>query len=199
MRNLFTLLVNIIFVTFSFGQSANSKECKTNLRVDAIVESVEKIHYIFTGSDTTGLNVKVTKIKVSEAKTEMVKRRNKNCNSPNIEDCFVNVMEEIPAVTMNLYTLPNADQTDEYDIRKEMVTIQKRKSGDSETAIVCPKNRSKKLMLKVQTALIAKGYPLQPTGTLDEATKLAITDFQRDQKMAYGDLTLEILAVLGVK
>jgi peptidoglycan hydrolase-like protein with peptidoglycan-binding domain len=55
------------------------------------------------------------------------------------------------------------------------------------------------LVNKIQTALISKGYPLTVNGILDQATKLSIEDFQRENKMAYGDLTLEVLAVLGVR
>jgi hypothetical protein len=199
MKSLFTLILSLSLTVILSAQSSKSKECTSQLQIDPVLEEVEKTHYIFTGSDTTGLNVKVTKIKVMEARLEMVKRRDKNCTSPNIEDCYISVMEEIPPVTMNLYTLPSPDQTEEYEIRKEKVKVEKRAGGQIETPIVCEKNRSKSLINKLQTALIAQGYPLSINGTYDKATQLSVTDFQREKGLAYGDLSLETLAALGIK
>ena len=121
MRSHITLFLTIIVVGLVTAQNNNSKICKAMLQVDPIIETTEKTHYIFTGSDTTGLNVKMTKITIMEGRTEMVKRRDKNCTKPNILDCYINVMEEVPPVTMNLYTLAGPDVTTEYDTRKEKV------------------------------------------------------------------------------
>lgn len=199
MRSHITLFLTIIVVGLVTAQNNNSKICKAMLQVDPIIETTEKTHYIFTGSDTTGLNVKMTKITIMEGRTEMVKRRDKNCTKPNILDCYINVMEEVPPVTMNLYTLAGPDVTTEYDTRKEKVQVVRREAGQQEVDIVCTKNRSKSLINKIQTALIAQGYPLTVNGTLDQATNLSISDFQKSKSLAYGDLTLETLAALGIK
>lgn len=199
MKNFFTIFLSFTISALCIAQSKSNKDCKVLLDVDPIVETVEKKHYIFTGSDTTGLNVKFTKITVVEPKMEMVKRRNKNCTSLNQEDCFTSTLEEIPAVSMNFYTLPSPDFTNEYEIRKENVKVVKRAAGKEEVSIVCPKNRSKSLIKKVQTSLIALGYPLTVSGNLDQQTLLSIIDFQKVKSLAYGDLTLETLAALGVK
>ena len=199
MRSHITLFLTIIVVGLVTAQNNNSKICKAMLQVDPIIETTEKTHYIFTGSDTTGLNVKMTKITIMEGRTEMVKRRDKNCTKPNILDCYINVMEEVPPVTMNLYTLAGPDVTTEYDTRIEKVKVVRREAGQQEVDIVCTKNRSKSLINKIQTALIAQGYPLTVNGTLDQATNLSITDFQKSKSLAYGDLTLETLAALGIK
>lgn len=199
MRSHITLFLTIIVVGLVTAQNNNSKICKAMLQVDPIIETTEKTHYIFTGSDTTGLNVKMTKITIMEGRTEMVKRRDKNCTKPNILDCYINVIEEVPPVTMNLYTLAGPDVTTEYDTRKEKVQVVRREAGQQEVDIVCTKNRSKSLINKIQTALIAQGYPLTVNGTLDQATNLSISDFQKSKSLAYGDLTLETLAALGIK
>lgn len=199
MKSIFTLILTFAVSALCIAQSKSTKDCKAMLPFESIEETVEKIHYIFTGSDTTGLNVKVTKITVMEAKKEMVKRRDKNCTSPNPQECYITVLEEVPAVTMNLYTLPGPDATNEYDTRKEKVQVLKRAAGQQEVSIVCPKNRSKALITKIQNALVAKGYPLVANGILDQQTMLSINDFQKEKSLAYGDLTLETLAALGLK
>lgn len=199
MRIHITLFLTIIVVGLVTAQNNNSKICKAMLQVDPIIETIEKTHYIFTGSDTTGLNVKTTKITIMEGRTEMVKRRDKNCTKPNILDCYVSKMEEVPPVTMNLYTLSGPDVTTEYDTRIEKVKVVRREAGQQEVDIVCTKNRSKSLINKIQKALIEQGYPLTVNGTLDQATNLSISDFQKSKSLAYGDLTLETLAALGIK
>ena len=200
MKNLFLVIATMCISAFCIAQSQKKSNCTGSLKVDPIIQTQEKTHYIFTGSDTTGLNVTVTKITVAESRKEMVKRRKSvDCDSPNPEDCMTQVMEEIPAVTMNLYTLPGPDKTSEYDIRKEKVNITTREGGQVNESIVCPKNRSSNLIKKVQQSLIKLGYPLTINGVYDQATSLSVTDFQRSNSLPFGDLTLGVLAALGVK
>lgn len=197
MKNVFLILISIFISLSAYSQN---NVCKAMCTTDPVVVEEEKIHYIFTGSDTTGLNVKSTKITIMEGRKELVKRRKSgDCLSPNPADCMVEVLEEIPPVSMNLYTLPNNEKTTEYDIRKEKIKVVKSEGGQTEVAIVCPKNRSAKLIKRVQAALIKSGYPIVENGTLDQATQLSITDFQKSKGLPYGDLTLSTLAALGIK
>jgi hypothetical protein len=200
MKSLPFLFLSICISTFCIAQNKTQNTCTANLTLDPVEETVEKIHYIFTGSDTTGLNVKVTKITVVEGRRELVKRRkDKNCQSPNPEDCYIEVLEDIPPVTMNLYTLAGPDKTSEYDTRKEKIKVLRQEGGQVSRPVVCAKNRSVKLISKVQSALIGLGYPLTTNGIFDQATQLSMTDFQRTNKLAHGDLSLETLAALKIK
>jgi Putative peptidoglycan binding domain len=195
-----SVLFVLISIFIQFSAFTQNNVCKAVCTTDPVIVEEEKIHYIFTGSDTTGLNVKSTKITIMEGRKELVKRRKSgDCLSPNPADCLVEVLEEIPPVSMNLYTLPNIEKTKEYDIRKEKIRIVKSEGAQSEESVVCPKNRSPKLIKKVQTALIKLGYPIVQNGILDPATNLSITDFQKSKGLPYGDLTLSTLSALGVK
>jgi len=197
MKSVLFVFISIFVYSIAFAQN---NVCKTLCTSDPVIVEEEKTHYIFTGTDTTGLNVSYTKITIMEGRKELVKKRKAgDCLSPNPADCMVEVLEEIPPVSMNLYTLPNIEKTTEYDIRKEKIRIVKSQGGQTEEAVVCPKNRSAKLIKKVQSALIKSGYPLVENGILDPATKLSITDFQKSKGLPYGDLTLSTLSALGVK
>lgn len=199
MKYLFTIFLCLGLASFIMGQKTVIRECSSMLERGEITETVYVTHYIFTGLDTTGLNVKVEKIKITEPKREIVKKQIKDCTSPNPEDCIVETILDIPAVTMNLYTLSSPDVTSDYEIRTEKVEKVVRDGGLVSTKIVCTKNRSKSLISKVQQALILEGYPLSVNGKLDQATMLSLTDFQKQHKMVYGDLTLEVLSALNVK
>lgn len=180
--------------------SINAQDmCKQSCTIDPVYETKVIKHYIFNGSDTTGLNVKITKITVSEARQEMVKRRDADCTSPNPVDCIKEVLQVIPPITMNLYTLTDPSKTDQYDIREETKTVVVKEGGKVEENIVCPKLRTKRLISAVQKALIAKGYPLTTNGIFDQATALSVTDFQKSVGLPYGDLTLSTVSALGIK
>ena len=145
------------------------------------------------------LNVKVYQIVVSEGRRELVKRKIKDCDKPNPEDCMTQVVQEIPPITMNLYTLPNPDNTQEYDIRKEKVNVTVKEASTVTEGIVCPRNRTPKLITLLQQALIKQGYPLSANGQYDQATQLSVTDYQKSKGLPYGDLTLGVLALLDVR
>lgn len=193
------LFSTIFIITLVSINSWAQAICKTSCTLDPITEDKAITHYIFTGEDTTGLNVKLTLVTIVEAKKQLVKRRDPNCLSSNPVECLKDVYEEIPAVTMKMYTLPDNTKTDMYDTRLEIVKVIKRAGGQVQESVVCPKNRTKKLITKVQKSLINRGYPLSENGVLDQATNLSIADFQRNAGLAYGDLTLSTLAALGIK
>jgi peptidoglycan hydrolase-like protein with peptidoglycan-binding domain len=109
------------------------------------------------------------------------------------------VVQEIPPITMNLYTLPNPDNTQEYDIRKEKVNVTVKEASTVTEGIVCPRNRTPKLITLLQQALIKQGYPLSANGQYDQATQLSVTDYQKSKGLPYGDLTLGVLALLDVR
>ncbi len=199
MKNLLTIVFLLSLTSGVFGQKKVVRSCTSMLETGPVTEMVEVTHYIFIGMDTTGLNVKVEKINVTEARTEIVKKKNKNCTSPNPEDCIVETIVEVPAVAMNLYTLAGPDITPDYEIRTEKVEKIVREGGLVETSIVCPKNRTKGMITKIQEALILEGYPLTANGELDQATMLSVKDYQITHKMPSGDLTLELLGALKIK
>lgn len=199
MRNL--LIASwVIFGTWTMtAQNRNNNECTGVLKYDALSEIVEKTHYVFTGTDTTGLNVSMTKITLIDSREEWVKRKDKNCVSPKPEECVKMVLETLPPVTMNMYTLPGPDVTDQYEVRTEKVRVKTQKEGSKEIPVVCEKNRTSRLISKVQESLITLGYSIEKTGEFDKSTLTAVIDFQKSKGLAYGDLSLETLAALGVR
>lgn len=192
-------LLSICYSTICFGQDSKNARCTADLKVDAVMQKVEKKHFIFTGSDTTGLNVKVTKIKVAEGRKELIKKRIKDCDKPNPEDCITQVVQDVPPITMNLYTLASPDNTQEYEVRIEQVEEVVKEAGIVTESIVCPRNRTIKLITLLQQALIKKGYPVPVSGEYDQATQLSVQDFQKINGLPYGDLTLGVLALLDVR
>jgi len=199
MRSFIIFLLTFSVSGICISQKAISNTCTATLTQDPIMETVEKTHYIFTGSDTTGLNVKLTTITVLEGQKALVKKKKKDCDSPKPEDCIEETLEDFPPITMNLFTLAGADVTKEYETRKEKVKVVKKEGGTVKENVVCAKNRSSKLIKRIQAALISLGYPLTENGILDQATNLSVTDFQKSKGLAYGDLSLSTLAALGIK
>ena len=185
MRSFIIFLLTFSVSGICISQKAKSNTCTATLTQDPIMETVEKTYYIFTGSDTTGLNVKLTTITVLEGQKALVKKKKKDCDSPKPEDCIEEILEDFPPITMNLFTLESPDVTKEYETRKEKVKVVKKQGGV--------------VIKRIQAALISLGYPLTENGILDQATNLSVTDFQKSKGLAYGDLSLSTLAALGIK
>lgn len=199
MRSFIIFLLSFCISGIIIAQKSKNNICTANLTQDPVIETVEKTHYIFTGSDTTGLNVKMTTITVLEGQKTLVKKKIKDCVSPKPEDCIEEVLEDFPPITMNLFTLAGPDVTKEYETRKEKVKVVKKQGGIVKESVVCAKNRSSELIKRIQGALIKLGYPLTENGKLDQATNLSITDFQKSKGLPHGDLSLSTLAALGIK
>jgi hypothetical protein len=192
----FILILSASLLTVSVAISQNN--CTAPCKVDALYRDSIVTHLIFNGNDTTGLFVKETNITAVPAQKKLVKRRDPNCLSPNPVECLKDVYEEMPAVTMRVYTLPENTKTDQYDKRTETFSVMKRPAKTMDEPIVCTKDRSKILIQKLQTALVQKGYPLHVTGIYDKATQVVVEDFQKSVNLAYGELTLATLAALGI-
>ena len=194
MKGVFILLL----CSYSLLVHSQSKNCTSLCKIDPIKEEKIIKHFIYTGADTTGMNVKLTKILVAPERTVQVKKFDKNCNKPNFEDCYFFKIETIPPVTMNLYTLTDPSVTSQYEVREEKVDVIISDITEVEKEVICPANKTKTLILKIQKGLKDNGYDLPENGLMDEATTLAIEDFQRSQHIAYGEITLETLTLLGV-
>lgn len=180
---------------------AQNNACYAEVNVDPIILTEEINHYIFTGEDTTGLNVKKTLITVSPARKETIrKRKSKDCNAPNPADCYTLVETEVPAVTMNLFTLPEPPTSDQYDLRKEVRTTIVREGGMVTKEVLCQKEINQKLVEKIQKLLLKQGYLSEKksvNGLLDTVTLSALTAFQKKNKLAYGALTIETIEFIA--
>lgn len=199
MRFSLIIVLLALFANNIFAQNTKNLSCTAELTVDPIIQEKEIIHHVFIGNDTTGLNLVLKKIIIKEGKYDWVNKKKIDCHSINAADCIEKVWEYIPPVSMNLYVLQDIEASDEYEIKKEKVQYLVREGSTKLYQVLCDKNRTPTMIKKIQKALIEKGYPLQPNGILDQATNLAITDFQRTQFMAYGDISLELLASLNIK
>ena len=65
--------------------------------------------------------------------------------------------------------------------------------------ILCETNASPNLISEVQRALLAKDHNPGPIdGVLGRETMAAVNDFQRSNRLATGQLTIETIEALGV-
>jgi hypothetical protein len=194
MRHILSIFIGLFVISSNFAQS----DCSAICTVDPLYRDSVVTHLIFNGNDTTDLNVKSTVITAVPAQKKLVKRKDPNCLSSNPVECIKEVYEEMPAVTMRVYTLPANTKTDQYDKRTETFSVIKRAGGTVTEPIICPANRTKRLVTKLQNALVQKGYPLLVSGVYDKATEVVVIDFQKSINLPYGDLTLATLAALGI-
>ncbi len=66
-------------------------------------------------------------------------------------------------------------------------------------AILCETNADRSTIASIQQALRKADYPVAKTGRLDSRTMAALEEFQRDEGLTEGQITIETLDALGVK
>ena len=200
MKTILSFLFAIGLIHAVNAQKPVLKDCTRTLVKEPAYVTEEKTHYVFTGTDTTGLMLKTTRITVMEGRRELVKRKkSRDCVSPNPSDCIIEVWEEIPPVTMNLLTLQGPDITDAYEVRTEKVKKAVGAAQNKDVSVLCTDQRTTDIMERLQQALTRAGYQVKTTGIADESTLSAVTAYQKSRGMAFGDITLEVLQELGVE
>ncbi len=67
------------------------------------------------------------------------------------------------------------------------------------SAILCETNANRSTIASIQDALRSADYTVAKTGRLDARTMAALEEFQRDEGLTEGQITIETLDALGVK
>ena len=107
--------------------------------------------------------------------------------------------------TITVKEMVTPERFDAVKTEPKYTTIEKRQLVGAESVqwrqILCETNTTPQVVMKIQKALVRKGYNLgtQPNGNYGPATKAAIRKFQLDNNMPTGGLTLASVRKLGVQ
>jgi ADP-heptose:LPS heptosyltransferase len=111
---------------------------------------------------------------------------------------------KIPAKyqTVRKYVMVQPASTRSIDIPAETRNITKKvKTADGSMqwkAILCETNADRSTIASIQQALRKADYTVAKTGRLDARTLAALEEFQRDEGLTEGQITIETLDALGV-
>jgi hypothetical protein len=111
------------------------------------------------------------------------------------ELCFV----EVPAVTREIRVLADTLFYRDFQYQRfEYKAIAEKGGFVRETEVVCSDERTPDLYLKISAALKSSGYFEQTTAQWNLAFSQALQQFQKDNGLPVGDLSIETIRFMGI-
>ena len=208
-----TLITVFTFCTlFVFGQSrmdlppSNPGECHAKCLMSDEWATSEIELKVYTG-DENDMTVKreIKEVVLKEGRKGWEKRvADRNCLSPNPNDCLVWCLVDIPEEKINRLVVvgdaPDSTFTIETFEVKELV----KKGGFTEwKQVVCANKITNSLIREVQSGLVDadllnEKYLKKKRAKFNNATKAALKEYQQKHGLPIGNLDFETLAHLGV-
>ena len=157
----------------------------------------------YTGDDFEDPSVEVKSILVTKSSASWVKKKaNKNCLSPNPEDCMVWCLIENSAQYFDYYTVIDTNANKQFVIQKIDEVILKETGLREWRKVICEKDITPLFYYDLQKELYDREYISEDEYVADPdftpAIKTALVQFQKDNDMAQGQLDLDTLDALGV-
>lgn len=204
--SLFTLLFTLSNL-YVYGQHTSptltpEAKCYGQCKKPIYYIDTVKNYYVYTG-DSTKENVKLVEIILKDQPKKEIwvqKMNNKNCLSQNPNDCMVWCLETVPAVKESLITVLDTIQTRNFYVHsiayKQKVDEQKWYKRE----VLCSEKLNKDMIKKIQKALKNLDYfDHKVNGKLDNRLIEAMEDFQNENNLYVGGITMEALDLLKIK
>jgi len=201
------LIFNITLAT-SFSQTGNlppnneSGKCYAKCLIMDKNSTTYQQLAVFTGDEAfEEVDLEVFEITIKPASSKWEKKRaDKNCNSPDPNDCLVWCQVEVPAEIETYKVLLDTSQSKNFvwkDIQQERLS---KKGGYTEwREILCDEDTTRKVCTDIQDQLsMLNYYSGKMTGAFDTKTKSALSIFQKDNGLPIGQLDMETLDALGI-
>lgn len=161
---------------------------------------IEKVPVYDGPQDTVMAGLKrYTYIKVPKSTKWVKKKANKNCLSPNPEDCMVWCLVNAPAQTSTIQIVEDTATIKDYVMKSIPQYEEDQENAKERMQVVC-KEDLPNVILEVESRLIALGYLADAPGLFtDEAIREALVNYQSDHLLAIGSFTIESLDHLGIE
>jgi len=203
---LFSVLMICLFVQckmqqYNVGSSRNGKCYAKCLYIDKVVIEIEE-YAEYTG-DVNNENVEVVQkeIVIQPATTKWEKKMaDRNCLSPNPEDCLVWCLVEVKPIVRTVTVLADTTQSPNYKIETVEREVERIKGRSFEwKEVLCEQEVTPTVINEIQSALKAnRYYDGAISGQLDLETREAMREFQKHNNLPIGQFDLETLDALGV-
>lgn len=193
---------NVLFAQMA-PPAIKNKNCE-KLLFHPEVQSLDEYKLpIYTGEPNDEIELKELTYYSEKPKTDWVKKKaTRNCLSPNPEDCLVWCLVEVPGKKEKVWVVVKPEQTDEIDwqvFTKDQLVHMDDFFQRKEVYCQLPNKRMSRNICK---ALQAEGYMTDSKCKMrkltDELAK-GLLDFQTDNSLFTGGLSLETLDQLAIK
>lgn len=177
-------------------------KCYAKVLLPNAVNESEIILPVYTGDDAEySLDVEIRKVILehgSEAKW-VKKKADRNCLSADPEDCLVWCLVSTPEVAEFYEIVTDTTSNKAFELTR--IVTRKREGGETDWAeIVCENDIDDNLYTDIAMLLIGKGF-LKENEAIDYFSpemKAALAQYQRNNGLASGALTIESLIHMGL-
>jgi hypothetical protein len=186
----------------------DSSKCYSQCIKPDIYDTIFTYKYLFTGDplkEELDFLIDTIKIEIEPPYTKWEKRKaDKGCFSYNPEDCMVWCMVEYPGKNKieTKFYIRDTLQTKNFKVLKNMeIFILEEGGTEKSMQIVCENDIKPELISKLQAFLISENYLNKKglkKGKLDKKTNNALEEFQIENGLYYGALTIETLERIGL-
>ena len=198
-KSQFNSLLVVVLLAFIFVKSDLNAQTCFGLLTSSEIILYDTLQMPIYSENKLISGVEAKKIDLVTGKTKWVKKlADKNCASPNIEDCLVWCLENIPAESKTYFivtdtaTIKNFTYETIYIIRGIINEGQKIKRQ-----VLCDHEINDTLLSELRQLLENQGYEISKTKK--SKVLAALIEFQKDQKLAYGNfepISIELLKKL---
>ncbi|MEY4906151.1 MAG: hypothetical protein RLZZ292_3966 [Bacteroidota bacterium] len=158
---------------------------------------------IYTGNIPQTVPMDTLDYEATIASTKWVKKTaNKNCISSNPDDCLVWCLVEIPAEKKRVIFIKDTTRTKEFQMQRfeKQNRILNAKSGVTEWyETLCQNKITPTVVEDICQKLTKAGYPTEAQTELTTVVKSALTQYQKDKHLPFGNLNITTLDALKVK
>jgi len=118
------------------------------------------------------------------------------------KECEVWYLQEIKSKMDSIFIVVDTSKIKNYEVKFiDLQQVVKESSFTQESEFGCPLVVEVKLIRNIQNALKGRGYKLigAKDNVMDQITKKALMDFQKENKLPIGEIDFETLVALGLK
>lgn len=180
----------------------NDGNCYAKCMMPDLYKTNYEAYPVYTGNiNSEDVETKTIDLELQPASTKWVKKKaDKNCVSPDPNDCLVWCLVQVPAVTESVTILADTTQSENYQMTSFPTKELSQEGGFTEwRQVVCVKDITPQLVNQIQSYLKEEEYYSgTSTSKLDRDTKTALSNFQKENNLPLGNLDFETLDFMGI-
>lgn len=206
------LLVLVIVVLACFGctgskvQQAADGKCYQDYWVTDGPGSKTEVFAIYTGSDLEkAVDIEVKDLLLRRKSGKWSTIIHEKCKSQNPKDCEMKVWDEISEIRREIPILIDTTQSKNFTLEEITYFKNSDDSYSDRVEIVCPKDITKSLIIRLQDKLREEGYyESENTGELDEETRISVSQYERENALPIANrndqkISIRTLESLGIR
>ena len=176
----------------------NAGKCYAKVTFPTTYTQEDELVFEYIGDNPNQLGLQNKEVVIKPAIKEWRKKKQDNCMAPNPDDCLVWCLVDIPAKTEQYIIVKDTNQIKDFLVKTITYEYVDQMSHTDWAEVICQNKLTKSVIRNLKEALFNNGYQVSENDKIDKMTQSAITQFQKDNNLAFGALTVEFLDALDI-